>query len=121
MSAYGQWIRPARRLAIYLRDDFRCVYCERDLRDVGERGITLEHVIPRSKGGSNRDDNLVTSCLPCNSSRQNARLPRAVWLRVRSAARMARAELKTVKECWKRLGSLRLAHQALRDLGRRAA
>jgi hypothetical protein len=67
----GCWIRPAKRLAIYLRDSFRCVYCERDLRDADPRDIHLDHVIPKSDGGSNLETNLVTACRACNCSRQD--------------------------------------------------
>jgi 5-methylcytosine-specific restriction endonuclease McrA len=60
------WIRPEKRLAIYLRDGLACVYCgsgcERDR-------LTLDHLTPYSKSGSNDPSNLVTCCLTCNSTR----------------------------------------------------
>lgn len=33
--------------------------------------MTLDHFVPRSKGGSNKASNLVTSCPTCNYRRQN--------------------------------------------------
>lgn len=44
----------------------RCVYC-------GKEGIapTIDHVIPRSKGGTDNDDNKVTCCLDCNMEKTN--------------------------------------------------
>jgi 5-methylcytosine-specific restriction endonuclease McrA len=71
----SKWIRRNTRLRIYARDLNTCVYC-------GSRGLelpegtdvfrlTLDHVVPRTLGGSNRPDNLVTCCLSCNSSRQH--------------------------------------------------
>ncbi len=63
------WIRPERRLGIYLRDGMACVYCESTIED-GER-LTLDHVMPYSKGGDNSNGNLVTSCNRCNASRGN--------------------------------------------------
>ena len=74
MNKHGsKWIRPAKRLAIYLRDNFRCAYCHKDLRNCepGDRG--LDHIKCRSKGGSNSETNLVTSCRSCNSARGNKR------------------------------------------------
>lgn len=63
------WIRKDKRLAIYLRDGMACCYCGSVLED----GITLtlEHIQPRSEGGTNHESNLVTACRKCNSSRGN--------------------------------------------------
>jgi hypothetical protein len=57
------WIRPEKRLAIYLRDGMACCYCGLSI----EQGIklTLDHLVAYSKGGSN----LVTCCSTCNSAR----------------------------------------------------
>ena len=67
----GQWIRPEKRLAIYLRDRMTCVYCLQDLHDADPRDITLDHVVCRADGGSNDATNLVTACRACNCSRQD--------------------------------------------------
>lgn len=63
------WIRQEKRLAIYLRDGCACAYCG----DTTENGasLTLDHLKPVSKGGTNHETNLVTACLRCNSSRGN--------------------------------------------------
>jgi 5-methylcytosine-specific restriction endonuclease McrA len=61
------WIRPAKRLAIYLRDGMACVWCGAGVED--EVKLTLDHLKPYSKGGSNDATNLVTCCHRCNSSR----------------------------------------------------
>ncbi len=74
----SKWIRPDRRLAIYLRDGHRCAYCGRT-----ETTMTLDHVVPCHLGGENGSDNLVTCCLSCNSSK------RALTLRAFLAARRA--------------------------------
>ena len=66
----GSWIHKAVRLAIYLRDGFTCVYCLRDLHDTNPFDVTLDHLIPRSLGGTHETTNLVTACRSCNSSRQ---------------------------------------------------
>ena len=70
----GQWIRSDLRLAIYLRDEFHCVYCGHNLHGAEPTEITLDHVRPWSAGGSNDPDNLVTACRHCNCSRGAKRL-----------------------------------------------
>ena len=72
MNVYGsRWIRPEKRKRVYERDDFRCLWCTRDLRFVAQRERTLDHVLPRERGGTNDAHNLITSCLSCNSKRQH--------------------------------------------------
>jgi len=55
---------------IYKRDHFRCVYCERS----NVLTLTLDHIKPRNKGGTNESRNLVTCCLGCNCKRQHGSL-----------------------------------------------
>lgn len=75
----SKWIRPGLRHAIYLRDGYTCTYCGwRDDSQAGgtwlvngrQIGLTLDHVIACELGGSNKPDNLVTSCLGCNSAKR---------------------------------------------------
>ncbi len=61
------WIRRDKRLAIYLRDGVACVYCGTGVEDGGR--LSLDHLVPYSRGGKNAATNLVTSCIRCNSSR----------------------------------------------------
>ncbi len=57
--------RKISRRALFARDGWRCVYC-------GEGGrLTLDHVVPRSRGGSSAWENVVTSCAPCNLRKGN--------------------------------------------------
>ena len=65
----GHWIGKARREALYERDGRACVYCQSP-----NRGLTLDHLRPRCKGGSNKSSNLVTACRTCNSVRGHASL-----------------------------------------------
>ena len=76
----SKWIRPARRKAIYERDGWKCFWCGRDLRDVPPRFRSLDHIWPRHRGGSHDSNNLVTACVPCNSTRSNYK-PSQEWLR----------------------------------------
>ena len=61
------WIRQTKRLAIYMRDGLACAYCGESV-EAGAK-LTLDHLVPNSKGGSNSETNLVTACHRCNSSR----------------------------------------------------
>lgn len=56
------WIRDKKRAAIYKRDNHQCIWC-------GGPGECLDHILARTHGGKNTSDNLVTSCVRCNSSR----------------------------------------------------
>ena len=53
--------RKISRRALFARDGWRCVYC-----GTTNGRLTLDHVIPRSKGGESTWENVVTSCAPCN-------------------------------------------------------
>jgi 5-methylcytosine-specific restriction endonuclease McrA len=67
----AKWIHPTTRLAIYLRDNCRCVYCGAGFREIlmlGQR-VCLDHLRPESRGGSNKSHNLVTACSECNLRR----------------------------------------------------
>jgi len=67
------WIRDEKRLRIYLRDGFLCVWCGRSAPNpYGDKGgLTLDHVITRAEGGTNEANNLVTACVACNSQRKD--------------------------------------------------
>jgi 5-methylcytosine-specific restriction endonuclease McrA len=67
----GRWIRPDARLAIYLRDDMLCLACGRRLNDADPRDVTLDHIVPKVDGGSNKPENLYMCCRSCNCSRQD--------------------------------------------------
>lgn len=73
MNASGMnWIRQDARLAIYLRDGLACVWCGQGIED-GVK-FTLDHVVCRAEGGSNKPANLVTACHACNSRRADRRV-----------------------------------------------
>ena len=64
--------RKISRRALFARDGWQCVYC-----GTSAGRLTLDHVIPRSKGGDSVWENVVTSCGPCNL-RKADRLPHEV-------------------------------------------
>src|SRR3990167_6318213 len=70
----AKWCRPSTRLAIYLRDGMACVWCGHSIEDGAT--LSLDHVTPHVKGGTNDPANLVTSCARCNSSRGTRSVPR---------------------------------------------
>jgi 5-methylcytosine-specific restriction endonuclease McrA len=47
------------RRALFARDDFRCQYC-------GGFADSLDHVVPRSRGGQHTWENVAAACRPCN-------------------------------------------------------
>eukprot|EP00591_Stephanopyxis_turris_P010234 CAMPEP_0195516114 /NCGR_PEP_ID=MMETSP0794_2-20130614/6938_1 /TAXON_ID=515487 /ORGANISM="Stephanopyxis turris, Strain CCMP 815" /LENGTH=296 /DNA_ID=CAMNT_0040644631 /DNA_START=593 /DNA_END=1483 /DNA_ORIENTATION=- len=51
------------RKNVYLRDGYRCQYCSNTFR---KGDLSLDHVVPRCKGGRLVWDNTVTCCLKCN-------------------------------------------------------
>jgi len=67
-------VRITRR-AVFARDRHRCQYCG------SERHLTVDHVVPRSKGGLDTWDNVVTSCAPCNRKKAD-RPPHLAGLRL---------------------------------------
>ncbi len=52
----------------YVRDNYRCIYCGRDMISSLNDWLSLEidHLEPSSKKGKDEDDNRVTSCNVCN-------------------------------------------------------
>lgn len=67
------------RSNILLRDDEKCQYCGKHSRD-----LTLDHVVPRSRGGQSTWDNLVACCKACNARKGNRLLKEANMRLLRS-------------------------------------
>jgi 5-methylcytosine-specific restriction endonuclease McrA len=60
--------RSMSRKGILLRDGSTCQYCRSTLP---AKDLTLDHVIPRSRGGESTWENLVACCFPCNNRKGN--------------------------------------------------
>lgn len=58
-TPYGRAV-PISRRGVLRRDDHRCAYC-------GKSASTIDHVMPRSRGGRDTWENLVACCLRCNN------------------------------------------------------
>ena len=61
----------AQRFRIFSRDGFTCRYCGRRSDVIP---LHLDHLIPVSRGGTNDDDNLITSCRDCNLGKGSRRI-----------------------------------------------
>ena len=111
--------RKITRRAVFARDGWECQYC-------GARtSLTVDHVIPRSKGGGSGWDNIVASCAPCNR-RKGDRLPHQIDMHPRQKPRTPSAHIfiqlasPTIPATWKQylLHEARLSRAAWRRRGR---
>ncbi len=83
IKKYGE--RPPRRVVfnrpnLARRDDFTCQYCGALMP---ERELTVEHVLPRSRGGPTTWENCVSACEECNA-RKADRTPNEAGMKLRS-------------------------------------
>ena len=56
------------RSNVYLRDNYICQYCKQMF---SYKDLTLDHVVPKSKGGKLTWENTVTACRKCNNQKGN--------------------------------------------------
>lgn len=88
------------RKNVLKRDNFKCMYCG------STNGLTIDHIVPKSKGGKTTWENLVTACNPCNNKKDNKYL-HEVGFNLRTTPKMPNRivflhrELKTIEENWK--------------------
>lgn len=59
---------------VYLRDNFTCQYCYQEFTS---RDLTLDHVVPVSKGGRKSWQNVVAACRRCNQKKGSRSLDQA--------------------------------------------
>ena len=71
------------RRNVFLRDENRCQYCARRF---STHHLSLDHVVPRSRGGATSWENVVCACIGCNS-RKGSHLPEEAGMRLRRAPR----------------------------------
>jgi 5-methylcytosine-specific restriction endonuclease McrA len=85
---------PLTRRAVFARDGGRCVYC-------AAPATSLDHVIPRSRGGEHRWDNVVSCCRRCNHAKADRGLVELGW-------RMRRQPRVPTGPAWRVLGTGRM-------------
>ncbi|MDC0748809.1 HNH endonuclease [Polyangium mundeleinium] len=81
LRRYERVRRPTVRLSrrnVMLRDAHQCQYC---LKRPPVRDLNIDHVVPRSRGGVDSWENLVTACRPCNL-RKGRRTPEEASMRL---------------------------------------
>ena len=59
-------ISKKKRFSVFKRDDFTCQYCGSHPPNVV---LHVDHIHPVSKGGTNEEENLITSCFSCNNGK----------------------------------------------------
>lgn len=63
---------PLNRRAVLVRDNHTCAFC-------GKTATTIDHVVPRSRGGPHRWENVVAACRKCNSQKDDKLLSELGW------------------------------------------
>jgi len=93
------------RRNIYQRDKNTCQYCG---KKVDRKNLTLDHVVPKSRGGKSSWINVVTSCIWCNSDKGDKLLKELGWqlkkqpTRPRWKSHVGVPFSKTKKEYWEK-------------------
>ena len=65
LMRHWQSSAPTRR-AVFIRDNFTCAYCGKIVKD---SEVTVDHIVPKSRGGKWEWTNLVTCCSECNQKK----------------------------------------------------
>lgn len=91
----GREASGMKRLRIYMRDKFRCQYCG-DKKTAS--ALTLDHILPRSRGGDNSAVNIVTACVTCNTRKGN-RTPEEARMPLLTSQSALRVKLERVVLC----------------------
>lgn len=88
------------RRAIFARDDHRCQYC-------GDRADSIDHVLPRSRGGAHTWENVAAACRPCNLGKRD-RTPEEAGMQLAKPCRAPRSaawvvvSVNAVPDAWRR-------------------
>lgn len=80
---------PVTRRGVLRRDRNRCGYC-------GVHATTIDHVLPRSRGGADTWENLVACCVTCNNIKSD-RTPQEMGWQLRIVPRTPRPESWTMR------------------------
>jgi 5-methylcytosine-specific restriction endonuclease McrA len=98
------------RMAVLRRDDFTCIYCGVGIgewqrgRHVTRSGLTIDHILPISRGGRNSWGNTACACAPCNQRKGN-RLPHEAGMKLLWEPKIPRVDYLVasgeIPESWK--------------------
>jgi 5-methylcytosine-specific restriction endonuclease McrA len=97
---------PFSKKNVMVRDDFTCAYCGKE-----DQRLTIDHIIPKSKGGKSTFENCVASCKPCNNRKNNRTPSEANMFLKKKPFQPTIMEFFIIK--MKRLG----VYEVLKDLG----
>ena len=84
---------PLSRRAIFARDGGKCAYCSAP-------ATSLDHVIPRSRGGAHAWENVVSACHRCNHTKADKPLKELGW-------RLRQLPREPIGAAWRVLGATR--------------
>jgi 5-methylcytosine-specific restriction endonuclease McrA len=85
---------PLSRRTVLARDHYTCQYCN---AQPGKAHLTIDHIVPRSRGGETEWENVVTACGPCNRRKGN-RTPEEARMHLRRKPRRPRYLALTLLE-----------------------
>ena len=85
---------PLTRKAVFARDGGRCVYC-------GAAATSLDHVVPKSRGGPHTWDNVVSACARCNHLKADRAVSEMGW-------RLRRPPTAPSGSAWRVVGARRV-------------
>jgi 5-methylcytosine-specific restriction endonuclease McrA len=85
---------PLTRKAVFARDGGRCVYC-------GAAATSLDHVVPRSRGGQHAWENVVSACGRCNHVKADRGIAELGW-------RLRRQPTAPTGAAWRIVGTRRI-------------
>lgn len=101
-AAHNKRIRFSRRNVV-IRDNSKCQYCS---KNIGKSSGTLDHVIPRSRGGKTDYNNCVYCCKDCNNTKGNRTPEEAGMKLIKKPKRptfvsLYKSQLSTPPDEWK--------------------
>jgi 5-methylcytosine-specific restriction endonuclease McrA len=85
-----RWRTPLNRRSVFARDGHACQYC-------GKAAESIDHVVPRSRGGEHCWENVVAACRPCNVRKRDRML-------AETTMRLRRPPLSPTGMSWLTLG-----------------
>jgi 5-methylcytosine-specific restriction endonuclease McrA len=83
-----EFLLSCTRRNVYNRDNYTCQYCS--MKAISKFDLTLDHVLPKSRGGPKTWENIVSSCHKCNT-KKGARTPKEAGMKLLKEPKRPRA------------------------------